>query len=315
MNTLESLRRHSIIVADTGDFLQVKRFAPQDATTNPTLILKAAASAAHADLVRDTIAAHAGLAPSAVVDGLLVRFGTELLGHVPGRVSTEVDPSLSFDTWGTLARALELVALYEAAGHSRERILVKVAATWEGIQAARLLERRGVHCNLTLVFSLEQAVACADAGVTLISPFVGRTTDWYERNRPPVIGGMLDPGVQLVARIHRWFRRHGVRTQVMAASFRRIDQIAALAGCDLITISPALLAQLQAADRPIAFTIDDIDVADELRESKASEEKMFRLALNNDAAACEKLAEGIRAFCAASDALLNRVAREVAVAR
>jgi transaldolase len=307
MNALDQLRQHTTVVADTGDFLQLERFAPQDATTNPSLILKAVRQPAYAPLLQETATQASPDAPlPAVVDDVLVRFGCEILRLIPGRVSTEVDARLSFDTAATVARARGLIARYEAAGITRERVLIKVAATWEGIRAAEQLERDGIRCNLTLLFAFCQAVACADAGVRLISPFVGRILDWHRLAAgsawdAAANAGANDPGVRSVRQIWRHFKRFGVTTEVMGASFRNTGQIRALAGCDLLTISPDLLAQLQADTSPLAPALDAAEArAADLPEVhyRAADEAAFRWALNEDAMATEKLAEGIRAFAA-----------------
>ncbi len=309
MNQLDALKRHTTVVADTGDFLQIAQFRPRDATTNPSLILKAALKPEYAPLVNEAIAQHRSRPLDERVDRLLVRFGCEILHIVPGRVSTEVDARLSFDTAATVARARRLIALYEAEGVLRERVLIKIAATWEGIRAAEQLERDGIHTNLTLLFSFCQAVACADAGVRLISPFVGRIYDWHKARAgaqwdEAAMAGPNDPGVQSVARIWLHYKRFGIRTEVMGASFRHTGQILALAGCDLLTISPELLARLTATPGEVLRMLDE----DEARRADLPEvhyhtrdEAAFRLALNDDAMATEKLAEGIRLFC--TDAL------------
>ena len=303
MNQLDQLKAYTTVVADTGNFLQLAQFAPRDATTNPSLILKAVQQPDYAPLLADTVAAHRGQPLDAVVDEVLVRFGLEILKVVPGRVSTEVDARLSFDTAATLSRARRLMGLYTAAGVNRERVLVKIAATWEGIQAAKVLETEGIHCNLTLLFAFAQAVACGDARVQLISPFVGRIYDWHKKQAgaawdEAAMAGAKDPGVVSVRDIYRHYKHFGIATEVMGASFRNVGQITALAGCDLLTISPDLLAQLQASDAalPRALDPDAARQADlpELHHSEAS----FRWALNEDAMATEKLAEGIRAFAA-----------------
>lgn len=299
MNQLEQLKAFTTVVADTGNFLQLAQFSPRDATTNPSLILKAVQQAAYAPLLSETVAAQPGLPLDELVDRVLVRFGLEILKHVPGRVSTEVDARLSFDRVATLARARRLIALYEAAGVGRERVLIKIAATWEGIQAAAELEREGIRCNLTLLFAFCQAVACGEAGIQLISPFVGRIYDWYKKSAgaswdEAARAGVNDPGVQSVTRIYAYFKQQGIQTEVMGASFRNIGQIQALAGCDLLTISPELLAQLQQLDAPLARQLDAATLPAEPRVS--FDEKGFRYALNEDAMATEKLAEGIRAF-------------------
>jgi transaldolase len=302
MNQLQALKQHTTVVADTGDFLQLAQFKPQDATTNPSLILKAVQKPEYAPLLTETVAAHKGQPLDVVMDHLLVRFGQQILEHVPGRVSTEVDARLSFHTAATVARARRIMALYEAQGIGRERVLIKIASTWEGIQAAAELEREGIHCNLTLLFAFCQAVACGAAGVQLISPFVGRIYDWYKKSAGASWveadnAGANDPGVKSVAAIFNYYKKHGVRTEVMGASFRNVGQITALTGCDLLTISPDLLAQLAATEAPLAQALDAqsaqaMDIAT-VRYDEAS----FRYALNEDAMATEKLAEGIRAFC------------------
>jgi transaldolase len=298
---LEQLKTFTTVVADTGDFKQLAQFAPQDATTNPSLILKAVQKPDYAPLLAEVVAQHRSQALDVIVDHTLVRFGQEILKVIPGRVSTEVDARLSFDTPATLARARRLIQFYEAAGTPRSRVLIKIAATWEGIQAAAELEREGIHCNLTLLFAFAQAQACGDAKVKLISPFVGRIYDWYKKSAGPAWdeaanAGVNDPGVKSVRAIYQYYKQHGIATEVMGASFRNAGQILALAGCDLLTISPELLAQLQvqAGDQPVMRQL-----AFEGQPSPAPaplSEAAFRFALNEDAMATEKLAEGIRAF-------------------
>jgi transaldolase len=305
MNQLDQLKRHSIVVADTGNFRQLAQFAPQDATTNPSLILKAVQQAAYAPLLAETVAAHAQAPLADIVDAVLVRFGLEILKIVPGRVSTEIDARLSFDTAATVARGRRLIALYNAAGIGPERVLIKIAATWEGIRAAEQLERDGIHCNLTLLFAFCQAVACADAGVRLISPFVGRIYDWHKKAagaawNEAAHSGADDPGVRSVRAIFNHYKRHGIATQVMGASFRNPGQILALAGCDLLTISPDLLARLQASDEPLQPALDAVAARGMDLPAVHLDERGFRWALNEDAMATEKLAEGIRAFAADS---------------
>ena len=303
MNQLEQLRQYTTVVADTGNFRELAQFAPRDATTNPSLILKAVLQPDYAPLLADTVAAHRGAPLEAVVDAVLVRFGTEILRVVPGRVSTEVDARLSFDTEATAQRARAIIALYQAAGVPRERVLIKIAATWEGIRAAAQLEREGIHCNLTLLFALCQAVACGDAGVTLISPFVGRIYDWHKKAGgaawiEAANAGAMDPGVMSVRTIYNHYKHFGIATEVMGASFRNTGQILALAGCDLLTISPDLLAALQASNEPVTRALDAaVARAAEMPEVHY-DEAAFRWALNQDAMATEKLAEGIRAFAA-----------------
>ena len=311
MNQLEQLKTYTTVVADTGNFHQLAQFAPRDATTNPSLILKAVQQPEYAPLLRAAVAEHGARPLDEIVDHLLVRFGLEILKLVPGRVSTEVDARLSFDRAATLARAHRLIALYEAAGIARERVLIKIAATWEGIQAARELELEGIHTNLTLLFAFSQAVACGDAGVRLISPFVGRIYDWHKKAAgaawdEAANAGARDPGVRSVTAIYRHYKKFGIATEVMGASFRNLGQIEALAGCDLLTIAPELLAQLQASEAPLARALD-ADAARALDLPAVHfDEAGFRYALNEDAMATEKLAEGIRAF-AADAAKLDRL--------
>jgi transaldolase len=303
MNQLEALKQFTTVVADTGDFKQLAQFQPQDATTNPSLILKAVQKPEYAPLMAEAVAAHRGQPLDVVMDHLLVRFGCEILNTIPGRVSTEVDARLSFDTAATVARARRIMALYEAKGIARERVLIKIASTWEGIQAAAELEREGIRCNLTLLFAFCQAVACGQAKVQLISPFVGRIYDWYKKTAgaawdEAAKSGANDPGVQSVRAIYNHYKKHGIATEVMGASFRNIGQIIALAGCDLLTISPELLAQLAATEAPLSAALDAQAAQGMDLPAVAYNEASFRLALNEDAMATEKLAEGIRAFCA-----------------
>jgi len=310
MNTsaLDQLREFTTVVADTGDFNAMRAYAPRDATTNPTLIVKAVAQPAYAGLVDEVVRRQPSEASEALVDRLLVRFGCEILSIIPGRVSTEVDARLSFDSDATVARALRMIDRYEEAGIDRARVLIKIAATWEGIRAARALESRGVRCNLTLLFSLTQALACADAGVTLISPFVGRILDWYKRRDGRDFGPEEDPGVLSVRRIYTCFKRYGYKTEVMGASFRSVDQIRALAGCDLLTISPELLEQLRVDPRPLVRRLDPAMVSAEVVERPSLDESAFRLALNEDAMASDKLSEGIRLFVADAKKLDQAIA-------
>jgi transaldolase len=313
VNQLDQLKSLTTVVADTGNFLQLAQFAPRDATTNPSLILKAVQSADYAPLLKDTVAAHQGKPLDEIVDQVLVRFGLEILKVVPGRVSTEVDARLSFDRAATVARARRIMALYEAAGIGRERVLIKIAATWEGIQAAAELEREGIHCNLTLLFSFCQAVACGAAGIQLISPFVGRIYDWYKKSAgaawdEAAQAGANDPGVKSVAQIYNYFKKHGIQTEVMGASFRNVGQIQALAGCDLLTISPDLLSQLQALDAPLPRALDAEAARAADIAAVSYDEAGFRFALNQDAMATEKLAEGIRLFAIDSAKLDQMIA-------
>jgi transaldolase len=303
MNQLEALRQYTVVVADTGDFRQLAAFAPQDATTNPSLILKAVQKPDYAPLLKDTVTRHPGLPMDEVVDRLLVRFGREILALIPGRVSTEVDARLSFDAAATVARAQRILALYRAEGVDTGRVLIKVAATWEGIQAAAALEREGVHTNLTLLFSFAQAVACGQAGVRLISPFVGRIYDWHKKAAGAAWNEAAnaeanDPGVLSVRRIFEHYKRFGIATEIMGASFRNVGQITALAGCDLLTIAPELLAQLAASEAPVSRRLDAAAAKALDLPPVQYDEAGFRYALNEDAMATEKLAEGIRAFAA-----------------
>ena len=296
MNQLESLRSQSLVVADTGDIEAVARWKPQDATTNPSLLLTAAQDPRFRHLVDAAI--HEARGDTALaMDGLFVHFGREILKHVAGRVSTEVDARLSFDKPGSIHRAQRLIGLYERHGVARERILIKLAATWEGIRAAEQLEREGIHCNMTLLFSFAQAVACADAGVTLISPFVGRIYDWYRAARKvddiPVDD---DPGVASVTKIYSYYKKHGYQTQVMGASFRKTEQILALAGCDLLTIAPDLLEKLARTPGPVERRLSPEAARRASVEKIALDEKAFRWLHNEDPMATEKLAEGIRRF-------------------
>jgi len=301
MNQLDQLKQYTTVVADSGDFKQLAQYAPRDATTNPSLILKAVQKPEYAPLFNEIIKAHRGEPVGTIIDELLVRFGLEILKIVPGRVSTEVDARLSFDTACSVAKAHRLIAMYEAAGVARERILIKLASTWEGVQAARILQHEGINCNMTLLFSFCQAVVCGDASAKLISPFVGRIYDWYKKSAgkdwvEAERAGANDPGVKSVAQIYTYYKKFGVETEVMGASFRNVGQIQALAGCDLLTISPELMHQLQASDAPLARALDP-EVAKLVPiHAVTYNEASFRFALNDDAMATEKLAEGIRTF-------------------
>ena len=302
MNQLDALKLQTTVVADTGDFKQLAQFQPQDATTNPSLILKAVQKPEYAPLLSESVAAHKGQPLDVVMDHLLVRFGCEILKTIPGRVSTEVDARLSFDTAGTLARARRLMSLYEAQGVSRQRVLIKIAATWEGIQAAAELEREGIHTNLTLLFSFAQAVACGQAKVQLISPFVGRIYDWYKKTAgaawdEAASAGANDPGVKSVRAIYNYYKKNDIATEVMGASFRNVGQIVALAGCDLLTISPDLLALLAANETALTASLNSQAAKGMDLPLVQYNEAALRFALNEDAMATEKLAEGIRAFC------------------
>jgi transaldolase len=316
MNLLDQLREMTVVVADTGDIDSIARYQPRDATTNPSLLLKAAQMPSYRGLVEQAIAFgnDSGGTPEectrACLDKLAVLFGKEILRIIPGRVSTEVDARLSFDREGTVAKARRFIDLYEAEGVDRQRVLIKIASTWEGIRAAEELEQEGIHCNLTLLFSFPQAVACAAAGVTLISPFVGRIYDWYLKERgvdhiPP----SEDPGVLSVRRIYNYYKKHGFKTEVMGASFRHLGQIVELAGCDLLTISPELLAELQNTEGELVRKLSPESARGQALERIELDEKSFRWMLNEDAMATEKLAEGIRRFTADQIKLEGYVAK------
>ncbi len=302
MNQLDALKQFTTVVADTGDFKQLGAFQPQDATTNPSLILKAVQKPDYAPLLKDTVAQFRDRPLDETMDHLLVRFGCEILSIIPGRVSTEVDARLSFDTSATVARGERLIELYQAQGIHIDRVLIKVAATWEGIQAAEQLERKGIHTNLTLLFSFCQAVACGHAKVQLISPFVGRIYDWHKKSAGAAWveaerAESHDPGVQSVTQIYNYYKKFGIATEVMGASFRNVGQITALAGCDLLTISPDLLATLAATHAPLERALDASRAQKLDLQHVHYDEGGFRMALNEDAMATEKLSEGIRAFC------------------
>ena len=308
MNQLEQLKQFTTVVADTGDFQSIKAYTPRDATTNPSLILKAVQKDEYRPLLEQAVRDHLDASTGEIVDHLLIAFGVEILKLIPGRVSTEIDASLSFDTQATLAKGRQLIALYDQAGIAPERVLIKIASTWEGIRAAEILQREGIRCNMTLLFSLPQAVACADAGAQLISPFVGRIYDWYKKSTGIDYQGFEDPGVQSVQRIYHYYRKFGHATEVMGASFRNKAQITALAGCDLLTISPELLQQLADSDAPLLRQLDAATSASLDIERCSLDEKNFRFLQNEDAMATEKLAEGIRAFCADANKLKRMIA-------
>ena len=302
MNQLDQLKQHTIVVADTGDFEAMKAYKPQDATTNPSLILQASQKAEYRPLVDSAVADHKGSSLSgaalveSIMDQILVNFGLEILKIVPGRVSTEVDARLSFDTQGTLDKARHLIGLYEKSGISRERILIKIASTWEGIKAAEVLQKEGINCNLTLLFSLAQAVACAEGGIKLISPFVGRILDWHKKNSGKDFSPQEDPGVQSVTAIYNYYKHFGHTTEVMGASFRNKGEITELCGCDLLTISPGLLGELQAAEEAIEPKLNAAAAKSLKMERVPCDEKSFRWLFNEDPMATEKTAEGIRKF-------------------
>ena len=311
-SALSQLKKLTTVVADTGDFERMQAFQPQDATTNPSLILKAAQQSNYQDLVQSVKATHPGMSPTDLVDYILVAFGLEILKIVPGRVSTEVDARLSFDTKGTVAKAKHLISLYESHGINRNRILIKLAGTWEGIAAAKELEVQGIHCNMTLLFSLVQAAACGAANAKLISPFVGRITDWHKAKlganwSDANNGGANDPGVTSVRRIFHYYKHFGIPTEIMGASFRNTSQILELAGVDLLTISPELLAELQNSNTSVEAKLNAAHAEAALKTEGITplklNESSFRLQLNNDAMATEKLAEGIRNFCVDTEKL------------
>lgn len=295
MNQLEQLRQMTVVVADSGDIDAIRRLQPIDATTNPSLILQAGMQAQYRPLLNAALQQHRNDL-NAACEQVTVNFGVEILRHIPGRVSTEIDAHLSFDTGASVDSALRIIERYQAAGIAPQRVLIKLAATWQGIQAAAQLEKQGIHCNLTLLFSLAQAKACADAGVTLISPFVGRILDWYKHNQPTQdFSGANDPGVQSVQRIYQYYKQHGISTVVMGASFRNVEQIRRLAGCDLLTIAPNLLQQLAATGAPLAAALQ-MPQQQATAAAKPLSAAEFLWQLNEDAMATEKLAEGIRKF-------------------
>ena len=298
VNQLDQLKQITTVVADTGDFESMKIYQPQDATTNPSLILQAAGKPEYRHLVEQAVAGQKNASLDAVLDRILILFGLEILKIVPGRVSTEVDARLSFDTAGTVVKARQLIAAYENEGHSRDRVLIKIASTWEGIKAAEVLEKEGIHCNLTLLFSFPQAVACAEAGVQLISPFVGRILDWHKANSGKDYDGESDPGVLSVRKIYNYYKKFGYKTEVMGASFRNKGEILALAGCDLLTISPSLLEELRVSNDPVIPHMTPSEAAKSDFTKLNLDEKTFRYLLNEDAMATEKTAQGIRNFAA-----------------
>jgi transaldolase len=314
-SVLDSLKKVSIVVADTGDIDAVAKWRPQDTTTNPSLLLSAAQDPRYRAMV-DAVVLHSKEKTEQVVENLFVAFGCEILRHIPGRVSTEVDARLSFDTDKSIAKARNLIALYESRGIRRDRILIKLASTWEGIRAAERLEREGIHCNLTLLFSFAQAVACADAGVTLISPFVGRIYDWHKAARKVddiPIGE--DPGVASVTKIYGYYKKHGYQTQVMGASFRKIEQIIALAGCDLLTIAPDLLEKLSTKEGDIERALSPEKAKHLSIEKIPLNHAAFLWQHNEDAMAVEKLSDGIRKFDADARKLEARVAAMLETSR
>ena len=300
---LDSLRQFTTVVADTGDFESMREHRPTDATTNPSLILKAIQKEQYRPLLLETIQENPQASTAQTLDHLLIKFGLRILDIVPGRVSTEVDARLSFDTQATIERARQLIQLYQAAGVERERVLIKIASTWEGIEAAKVLEAEGIKCNMTLLFSMPQAIACAQAKVQLISPFVGRIYDWYKKAAgaswdETANAGVNDPGVQSVSRIFHYYKKHGIKTEIMGASFRNVGQIIALSGCDLLTISPELLQNLSDSAGPLTQVLNSEQSRIMEIAAVSVNEAEFRFELNEDAMGSEKLAEGIRAFVA-----------------
>lgn len=305
MNTLEQLKKYTRVVADTGDFESIRQYQPVDATTNPSLILASAQDPKYRHLIEEAVlfaqknAIGKDQQMSLCLDKLAVNFGFEILKIVPGRVSTEVDARLSFDTAGTITKARQLIGLYEAAGIDRSRILIKIASTWEGIKAAEVIEKEGIHTNLTLLFSKIQAIACAESGITLISPFVGRILDWYKASRKTDhIDPKEDPGVISVTEIFHYYKKFGYSTEVMGASFRNTGEIIELAGCDLLTIAPSLLSELEKLHTPLTARLSVENAQNQPLEKIEPDEKTFRWLMNEDAMATEKLAEGIRKFAA-----------------
>ncbi len=320
MNQLDQLKQFTKVVADTGDFESMRQFEPQDATTNPSLILAASGQPQYEYLIERAIEEHAGGDLSgqqridSIINRVLILFGKEILQIVPGRVSTEVDARLSFDSQGTIDLARRLIDLYAGEGIERERVLIKIASTWEGIRAAEVLEKEGIHCNLTLLFSLPQAIACGEAKVTLISPFVGRIYDWYKQSTGKEYVGAEDPGVQSVQQIYQYYKKFGYATEVMGASFRNVGQIIELAGCDLLTISPKLLGELHQSNEPIEKKLDAEAAAGADIDPIHLDEKTFRFQLNEDAMATEKTADGIRRFAADMVKLETLISEKAAAA-
>jgi transaldolase len=314
MNQLDQLKQHTVVVADTGDFESMRAYKPQDATTNPSLILAASQKPEYRTIVDKAISEFKNSSLSgagkvdAILDRLVILFGLEILKIVPGRVSTEVDARLSFDTQANIDKARQLIAAYEREGISRERVLIKIASTWEGIKAAEVLQKEGINCNLTLLFSLAQAVVCAEGGIKLISPFVGRILDWHKKSTGKDFAPTEDPGVQSVTQIYNYYKHFGYATEVMGASFRNKGEITELCGCDLLTISPGLLGELQASEEPITPKLNAANAASLKIERIAGDEKTFRWLFNEDAMATEKTAEGIRNFAKDIVKLENLVA-------
>ena len=318
-NQLEMLKQYTTVVADTGDFESMREYSPQDATTNPSLILAASEQPQYEYLIDQAIDEHAtstlqgNQRIESIINRILILFGKEILSIVPGRVSTEVDARLSFDTAATIELARRLIGLYEADGIDRDRVLIKIASTWEGIRAAEVLEKEGIHCNLTLLFSLPQAIACAEANVQLISPFVGRIYDWYKQSTGQEYAGAEDPGVQSVQRIFEYYKKFDYKTEVMGASFRNIGQIIELAGCDLLTISPKLLGELQASSEPLEKKLDQAAAKQSDLKKITLDEPTYRYQFNDDAMATEKTAEGIRRFAVDMNKLETLVSEKASI--
>jgi len=300
-SVLEQIKEHTVIVADTGDFDSIRQYEPRDATTNPSLILKAAKQAEYSELVEDVVnkAKQEGVTQvEEVMDRLLVRFGVSILEIVPGRVSTEVDARLSFDRKGSLAKARSLIERYEQLGFSRDRVLIKLATTWEGVEVSRELEKEGIHCNMTLLFSIVQAIACAEAGSQLISPFVGRILDWYKQKTGDDFERADDPGVKSVTEIYNYYKKFGYKTEVMGASFRNTGEIKELVGCDLLTISPNLLQEMKEDYSVLSLKLSEANAQESELSKIEIDESAFRFQMNEDEMATTKLAEGIRKFSA-----------------
>ncbi len=316
LSSLQQLKQYTVVVADSGDFASIRQYAPQDATTNPSLIYKAVTMPEYKPILDGVIQDNRGLnlpkdqKIKQIVDELLVAFGAKILEIVPGRVSTEVDARLSFDTEASMQKARAIIGLYQKRGIAKERVLIKLASTWEGIKAAEVLTKEGIHCNMTLLFSLAQAIACAEARVQLISPFVGRIYDWYRAKEKKDYVGADDPGVQSVHKIYAYYKKFGFKTEVMGASFRTVNQIVQLAGCDLLTISPALLAELSKSDAPVPRQLSPEWAAGQDVARVEMNEKAFRWMFNEDAMAVEKTAEGIRLFAAD----INKLEAQIAAA-
>ena len=314
-SVLEQIKEHTVIVADTGDFDSIRQYEPRDATTNPSLILKAAKQAEYSELVEDVVnkAKQEGVTQvDEVMDRLLVRFGVSILEIVPGRVSTEVDARLSFDCKGSLAKARSLIERYEELGYSRDRVLIKLATTWEGIEVSRELEKEGIHCNMTLLFSIAQAIACAEAGSQLISPFVGRILDWYKQNTGEDFEGANDPGVKSVTEIYNYYKKFGYKTEVMGASFRNTGEIKELVGCDLLTISPNLLQEMKEDHSVLNLKLSEAKAHESDLSKTEIDESAFRFRMNEDEMATTKLAEGIRKFSADVCSLENMLGEMLA---